>query len=127
MGANVDYRVAPNEAGTKISTMSVAVNFMSKGVEKVTWLRVKAFNGLADICKEHLVKGSRLGFVGHYQEDKVEEEGKPTKYYSYFVMDNLTMLGGTPAPDAQTEEEATEDVAQANQDNLIEQAEEALA
>ena len=62
---------------TTIATMSVAVNYTAKGKESVTWLRVKAFNGLAEVCAKYLEKGSQICFTSRYAEDRVEKEGEP--------------------------------------------------
>jgi single-stranded DNA-binding protein len=96
---------------TTIATMSVAVNYTAKGKESVTWLRVKAFNGLAEVCSKYLEKGSQICFTSRYAEDRVEKEGEPTKYFSYFVMSDLKMFSAasSPTPPILEEKETTDE------------------
>ena len=49
------------------------VNFplaFRSGKDKTSWIRVTAFNKLADLTEKYLHKGARIGVSGHLDQDK---------------------------------------------------------
>ena len=69
------------QAGTSVTTLSVATNRRWKGQdgsrqEETTWFRVTAWNQLAETVHEYLRKGSRVLIVGTVKaEPWVDREG----------------------------------------------------
>ena len=76
--------------------------------EKTEWVRIVAFNKLAEIIGEYLNKGSQIYISGKLQTRKWQDNNGDTKYTTEIIADQLQMLdsrcgtndtGSTQAPD----------------------------
>ena len=72
LGRDPELRYAPS--GSQVTTFSLATNrryTSSSGeqVEETIWFRISAWNRLAEICAEHLKKGSKVLVEGRLQPD----------------------------------------------------------
>jgi len=103
-----DPEVRYTQSGTPVATFSVATTERWKDAEGVQqehtdWHRIVAWKGLAEICGDHLKKGSKVYIEGKMQTRKWEENGI-TRYTTEIIAKSMEMLGGkhtdkeTPAP-----------------------------
>lgn len=58
-----------------IGKFSVAVNEKVKGEDKTEWFNVSTFDKLADLCAQHIGKGSKVLVQGKLQSYKYEKDG----------------------------------------------------
>jgi single-strand DNA-binding protein len=70
-----------NENNDQVVNFSVAVNERYRNrqnqmKERVTWFRVVAFNGLGQVCAEHLRKGDGVYVEGRLQVREYESKGE---------------------------------------------------
>ena len=61
--------------------------------EHTDWHRIVAWKGLAEICGDHLKKGSKVYIEGKMQTRKWEENGI-TRYTTEIIAKSMEMLGG---------------------------------
>jgi single-strand DNA-binding protein len=76
LGSDVELRYTPT--GKAVSRLSVAVNERYNQNEKVYWLTVICWNGLAESTSSYLHKGSRVAVSGRITTRSFEsKEGEP--------------------------------------------------
>jgi single-strand DNA-binding protein len=63
-------------------------------VERTEWHDIVAWERLAEICDEYLVKGSRIYCEGSLQTSTWEDRDGNTRYSTEIKMRNMMMLGG---------------------------------
>ncbi|MBV5306609.1 MAG: single-stranded DNA-binding protein [Desulfobulbaceae bacterium] len=96
-----DPEIRYTQKGTAVATFSVATTERWKDAEEVQqehtdWHRIVAWKGLAEICGDHLKKGSKVYIEGKMQTRKWEENGV-TRYTTELIAKNMEMLGGKNA------------------------------
>lgn len=64
--------------------------------EEVTWHNIVAFNKLAQICQDHLHKGSLIYVEGRIQNKKYTDKNGAEKHFVSVKMDTMKMLGPRP-------------------------------
>jgi single-strand DNA-binding protein len=94
-----DPEVRYTQAGTPVATFSVATTERWKDAEGVQqehtdWHKVVAWKGLAEICGDHLKKGSKVYIEGKMQTRKWEDGNGVTHYTTELIAKNMEMLGG---------------------------------
>ena len=94
-----DPEVRYTQAGTPVATFSVATTERWKDAEAVQqehtdWHRIVAWKGLAEICGDHLKKGSKVYIEGKMQTRKWEDGNGVTHYTTEIVAKSMEMLGG---------------------------------
>jgi len=93
-------------AGLAVCRYTVAVDRIGKknATEKVTdFLRVVAFNRLAEICGQYLKKGKLIAVEGRLQVETYEKDGEKQYFYDV-IAENMQMLdkvNSTPQDPAQ--------------------------
>jgi single-strand DNA-binding protein len=103
-----DPEIRYTQKGSAVATFSIATTEMWKDAEGVQqehtdWHRIVAWKGLAEICGDHLKKGSKVYIEGKMQTRKWEENGI-TRYTTELIAKRMEMLGGkiadkeTPVP-----------------------------
>ncbi|MDD3815898.1 MAG: single-stranded DNA-binding protein [Desulfocapsaceae bacterium] len=93
-----DPEIRYSQKGTAVATFSIATTEKWKDAEGVQqehtdWHRIVAWRGLAEICGDHLKKGSKIYIEGKMQIRKWEENGI-TRYTTEIIAKNMEMLGG---------------------------------
>ena len=85
-------------SGTQVTTFSIAVGDSYKDkngnkVESTEWINLVAFDNLAKICSEYLVKGSKVYISGKFKTDKYQDKDTGKDMYSTkIVLRDLQML-----------------------------------
>ena len=117
LGRDPEMRYTPD--GTPVTNFSVASNrsynnAAGEKVEEVTWFRVAAWRGLAEVCNQYLSKGRPVLVEGRLQSD---ENGGPRVWEgtdgearaSYeLTAENVRFIGGGNGSEASTEAAPTE-------------------
>ena len=93
-----DPEIRYTQKGTDVATFSIATTEKWKDAEGVQqehtdWHRIVAWRGLAEICGDHLKKGSKVYIEGKTQTRKWEENGI-TRYTTEIIARSMEMLGG---------------------------------
>ncbi len=93
-----DPEIRYTQKGTAVATFSIATTEKWKDAEGVQqehtdWHRIVAWRGLAEICGDHLKKGSKVYIEGKMQTRKWEENGI-TRYTTEVIAKSMEMLGG---------------------------------
>ena len=89
LGKDPDLKHTPN--GTAVASMSLACGWKTKEKEGVEWIRVSAWERLAEICGEYLRKGSQVYIEGRLQTRDWEKDGVK-RYTTEIVINNMQML-----------------------------------
>lgn len=104
LGQDVDLRYTPT--GTACANISLAVgndykDKSGKKVEQTEWVKIAAFDKLAEIMHEYLKKGSLIYIEGKMKTRSYEKDGVKC-YSTEIIADQMQMLGGKD--DAQKQE-----------------------
>jgi single-strand DNA-binding protein len=109
LGADPEMRYTPQ--GHAVTTFRVASNRSWRDTdgeshEETEWFRVVAWNKLAEICNQWLVKGSRVYVEGRMQTRQWQDQDNQTRYLSEVVANDIIILdsrrdGATREPDAE--------------------------
>ena len=97
LGNNPELRHTQNQ--TPVATFSVASTERWKDSdgnkqEHTEWHRVVAWKGLAEVCNEHLSKGSKVFIEGKLRTRKWGDQDGNFRYSTEIVVRDLEMLGG---------------------------------
>lgn len=97
LGKDVETRYLPD--GKAVVNMSLACGRTWKDaagqkVEATEWIRVVAFDKLAEICAQYLAKGSQIYISGRMQTKKYQDKDGRDRYSTEIVADRMQMLGG---------------------------------
>lgn len=107
IGADPDVKTMPSGdlvANVRIaSTERYRDKSSSTARESTEWHRVVFYGGLADVAKNHLVKGSRVFVDGRLRTRKWTANDGQDKYVTEIVVEHLEMLGGPRTPAASIE------------------------
>ena len=95
LGADPEIRYTPG--GSTVANFNVATNRVWKdkdgsNKEETTWLRVVAWNRLAEIVKEYVKKGHRIYVEGRIQTRSWEDQNGQTRYMTEIVASQIQML-----------------------------------
>jgi single-strand DNA-binding protein len=93
-----DPEIRYTQKGAAVATFSIATTEKWKDEngaqqEHTDWHRIVAWKGLAEVCGDHLKKGSKVYIEGKMQTRKWEENGI-TRYTTEIIAKNMEMLGG---------------------------------
>ncbi|WP_070988436.1 single-stranded DNA-binding protein [Halofilum ochraceum] len=97
LGADPETRYTPS--GTAITNIRIAVSETWKDrnsgeqQERTEWVRVAAFNRLAEIMGEYLQKGSQVYIEGRMQTKKYQDQQGNDRYSTEIVCNDMQMLG----------------------------------
>ena len=93
-----DPEIRYTQKGAAVATFSLATTEKWKDADGVQqehtdWHRIVAWKGLAEICGDHLKKGSKVYIEGKMQTRKWEENGN-IRYTTEIIAKSMEMLGG---------------------------------
>ena len=93
-----DPEIRYTQKGTAVATFSIATTERWKDADGVQqehteWHKIVAWKGLAEICGDHLKKGSKVYIEGKMQTRKWEENGI-SRYTTEIIAKSMEMLGG---------------------------------
>src|SRR5919199_2743359 len=91
--------------GSPVTTFSVAAGRQWKDGagetrEETQWFNVVTWNKLAEICNEHLHKGSRVYIEGRLQTRQWQDQDGQTRYRTEVIASDMIMLDGRGARDS---------------------------
>ena len=90
-----DPEIRRLEGGDAVARFSVAIDRNRKradnAVNQTDFIRVVAWNRLAEICHQYLKKGKLVSIVGRLQIDSYEKDGD-TRVSAEVVADDMQML-----------------------------------
>jgi single-strand DNA-binding protein len=112
LGRDPEMRYTPS--GRPVTTFSVAASrnwTTSEGERKVEteWFNVVAWGNLAEICKQHLVKGQQVYIEGRLQTRHWDDQEGNRHTSVEIVANEMIMLGERHAVDENGGAEAVED------------------
>lgn len=90
LGKDPESRFKPD--GKQITSFSMAVSGYKK--DETEWVRVVAFDKLAEICSTYLTKGSRIYLSGRMKTDKWTDKEGVERYSTNIIADKMQMLDG---------------------------------
>lgn len=93
-----DPEIRYTQKGAAVATFSIATTERWKDADGVQqehtdWHKIVAWKGLAEICGDHLKKGSKVYIEGKMQTRKWEENGN-IRYTTEIIAKSMEMLGG---------------------------------
>lgn len=112
LGDDVEKKAMPNGKSVVNFSIAVANDYTKDGqkVEQTEWVRIVAFDKLADICGLYLKKGSKVFVTGRQQTRSWEQDGIK-RYMTEIVISNMQMLdsreGAPQATQAPAPQQAT--------------------
>lgn len=89
LGNDPDQRFMPS--GQAVTAISIACNWKTKDKEGTEWIRVVAFDKLAEIMGQYLKKGSKVYIAGRMRTRSYEKDGV-TVYATEIIADRMEML-----------------------------------
>jgi len=112
LGRDPEMRYTPS--GRPVTTFSVATNrsWTTSDGEKRTdteWFNVVAWNKLAEICNQYLVKGQQVYIEGRLQTRRWEDSNGPRHTSVEVVANEMIMLGDRRSDEAITDDAPEED------------------
>ncbi len=97
LGKDPEMRTMAN--GKAVTNFSIAVTekWTSNGEkkERTEWVKVTAYDKLAEICAKYLAKGKPVFISGKMQTRQWEDKDGNTRYTTEIVANNMVMLGMT--------------------------------
>ncbi len=99
LGNDPSIRYTPS--GSAVANLSIACSdsYTEKNtrnkVDKTEWVRVVAFNRLAEIMGEYLKKGSQVYIEGKLQTRKWQDKDNQDRYTTEIVASEMQMLGSS--------------------------------
>ena len=92
-----DPEVRYTQAGTPVASFNIATTERWKGQdgqmqEQTEWHRITAWKGLAEVCGEHLKKGSRVYIEGKLQTRKWQDQNGNDRYTTEVIAREMKML-----------------------------------
>lgn len=133
LGADPEIRYT--QSGDAVASLRLATSESWKdrqtgeAVERTEWHRVILWRRLGEIAGEYLRKGSRIYVEGKLQTRKWTDQSGQDRYTTEIIANELQMLDGRPADEADRPRDAGERTArpQAQAERPIAQAEPARA
>jgi single-strand DNA-binding protein len=95
LGADPEMRFTPQ--GHAVTTFRVASNRSWRSTdgeahEDTEWFRVVAWNKLAELCNQFLVKGARVYVEGRLQTRQWQDQEGQTRYSTEVIANDMIML-----------------------------------
>ncbi|MCZ7545860.1 MAG: single-stranded DNA-binding protein [Anaerolineae bacterium] len=109
LGRDPEMRYTPS--GRPVTSFSVATSRSWTSAEgerreETEWFNVVAWGNLAEICKQHLVKGQQVYIEGRLQTRGWEGEDGKRHYRTELVANEMIVLGERRSPEYYPEEQA---------------------
>ena len=108
LGRDPELRVMPN--GKAVCNFSIATSEAWKDKqtgeqkEKTEWHNISTFGPLAEICGNHLGKGSQVYIEGKLQTRKWQDKEGKDRYTTEIIADEVQFLGGRSASESKPSE-----------------------
>lgn len=95
LGRDVEFSYTPN--GTPNAKFSIAVNKRVKGSDgkpeyETEWFNIVAWQKLAEICNEHLKKGSKVFVEGRLSQRKYQDKNGNDRMAVEVIISDMEML-----------------------------------
>jgi len=87
-----DPEVRYSPEGTAMCSFTLACGWKTKNKEGTEWIRVVAYQKLAEIIGEYMKKGSQMHVSGRMVTRTYEKDGEK-RYSTEIVAENMQMLG----------------------------------
>ena len=98
LGKDVEMKYTASGAAIANLTVATSESWNDKQtgekVEKTEWHRIVAFQRLAEIMGEYLIKGSQVYIEGKLQTRKWQDQDGKDRYTTEIVASEMQMLGG---------------------------------
>lgn len=99
-----DPETRQTQGGSPVTTFSVATGRQwrdggGENHEETEWFNVVTWNKLAEICREHLRKASRVYIEGRLQTRKWQDANGQDRYITEVVASDMIMLDGRQSRD----------------------------
>ena len=92
LGGDPEIRYRPE--GGAVCSFSIAVGWKTKDKEGAEWVRIVAYDKLAEICGEYLRKGSKVFVSGRFKTRKWQDKDGVERYTTEIIANELQMLDG---------------------------------
>jgi len=104
-----DPEVRHLESGVAVARFTLATNDYYKDksgnrVERTEWHNVALWRDLAEVAEKYLRKGHQVYVEGSIRTRQYQDKDNQTRYITEIVANELTMLGGRPPAEAQSEQ-----------------------
>ena len=111
LGRNPEMRYTPS--GRPVTSFSVAtsrswVNAEGERREETEWFNVVTWGNLAEICKQHLIKGQQVYVEGRLQTRGWEDQNRKKYYRTELVANEMVILGERKSAEATEETQERE-------------------
>jgi single-strand DNA-binding protein len=95
-----DSELKFTQSGKPVANFSVAVNESFKNsngdnVDRVEWFRCVAWNGLAELCGQYLIRGKQCYLEGRLQTRKYDDKEGKARTITEVVVSTLRLLAGS--------------------------------
>ena len=87
-----DPEIRYTQSGKAVASFSIACSEKRGGEETTEWVNVVAWEKLAEICGQYLVKGSLVFISGRMQTRKWQDKDGGTRYTTEIVAREMKML-----------------------------------
>ena len=87
-----DPEIRYTQSGKAVASFSIACSEKRGGEETTEWVNVVAWEKLAEICGQYLVKGSLVFISGRMQTRKWQDKDGGTRYTTEIVAREMQML-----------------------------------
>ena len=111
-----DPKMHRTDGGTVIANLVIPVDEVWKDrqtgeeMQKTEWFRIKAFNKLAEVCEQHLKKGSRCMFTGKLESRKYTDKEGIERVSIEVLAHDLLMLSSKGSTDNSEQPAANNEV-----------------
>ncbi len=94
-----DPEVRYTQTGRAVASMTLAVNkrFVQEGQPSADFFRIVAWQKLAEVCGNNLVKGSQIIVDGHLQTRSYDAKDGSKRYITEVVAGDIEFIGPKPA------------------------------
>lgn len=109
LGKDPDVRYTPDGKIVTIFSLATDETYKDKNGEKVQkteWHRIVTWGKLAEICGEHLKKGSQVYVEGRIQTRSWEDKEGNKKYTTEIIAGDIEFLGKKESGDGQVNDTA---------------------
>ncbi|MBC7260079.1 MAG: single-stranded DNA-binding protein [Chloroflexi bacterium] len=101
LGRDPDLKYTPSGKPITTFTLACTRNWITSNGERrdaTEWFNIVAWGPLAEICKQHLVKGSRIYIDGHLRTRTWEDQSGQKQTTVEVVAKEMIMLDNRPGP-----------------------------
>jgi len=91
VGKDPEVRIIPS--GLAVVDFSIAVGFKTKTEEKTEWVKIVAWDKLAELVGKYVKKGNQVFVSGRMQTDKWEDKEGIKRYTTKINANTIQFLG----------------------------------